>query len=76
LQNGSGGCRSIAADGGVHIRFMEPGRHTGGSNYVFADGHAKFFKFETTINPNNFLWGKSYYPTGQSILDQFGNPVR
>jgi prepilin-type processing-associated H-X9-DG protein len=55
---------------------MEPGRHTGGSNYVFADGHAKFFRFETTINPNNFLWGKTYYPTGQVILDQLGNPVR
>jgi prepilin-type processing-associated H-X9-DG protein len=49
---------------------MEPGRHTGGSNYVFADGHSKWFRFESTINPNNFLWGKSYYPTGQSILDQ------
>ncbi len=75
ITNGAG-CRSVAADGGLHIRFMEPGRHTGGSNYVFADGHAKFFRFETTINPNNFLWGKTYYPTGQAILDQLGNPVR
>jgi prepilin-type processing-associated H-X9-DG protein len=74
--NGTGGCRTVMADAGYHTRFMEPGRHTGGSNYVFADGHAKFFKFDTTINPNNFLWGKSYYPTGQQILDQFGNPVR
>ena len=74
--NGTGGCRSVSADLGYHIRFMEPGRHTGGSNYVFADGHAKFFKFDTTINPNNFLWGKSYYPTGQQILDQAGFPVR
>lgn len=74
--NGTGGCRSVAADGGLHIRFMEPGRHTGGANYVFADGHAKWAKFETTINPNNFLWGKSYYPTGQTILDQNNNPVR
>ena len=70
------GCRASAADGGLHIRFMEPGRHTGGANYVFADGHAKFHKFESTINPNNFLWGKTYYPTGQIVLDQFGNPVR
>jgi len=74
--NGTGGCRSVSADAGLHIRFMEPGRHTGGSNYVFADGHAKFFKFDTTINPNNFLWGKSYYPTGQQVLDQLGFPVR
>jgi len=70
------GCRASAADGGLHIRFMEPGRHTGGANYVFADGHAKFHRFESTINPNNFLWGKSYYPTGQQILDQAGFPVR
>ena len=74
--NGTGGCRSISADTGYHIRFMEPGRHTGGSNYVFADGHSKWFKFESTINPNNFLWGKSYYPTGQTILDQNDIPVR
>jgi prepilin-type processing-associated H-X9-DG protein len=74
--NGTGGCRTVSADAGYHIRFMEPGRHTGGSNYVFADGHAKFFKFDTTINPNNFLWGKSYYPTGQQVLDQLGFPVR
>lgn len=72
----SQGCRAVAADGGLHIRFMEPGRHNGGSNYTFADGHAKWFRFEATINPNNFLWGKSYYPTGQTILDQNGNPVR
>lgn len=70
------GCRANAADGGLHIRFMEPGRHAGGSNYVFADGHAKWFPFDATINPNNFMWGKSYYPTGQQILDQNNNPVR
>jgi prepilin-type N-terminal cleavage/methylation domain-containing protein/prepilin-type processing-associated H-X9-DG protein len=70
------GCRGTAADGGLHIRFMEPGRHNGGANYAFADGHAKFFRFEATINPNNFLWGKTYYPTGQVVLDQNGVPVR
>ncbi len=70
------GCRGTSADGGLHIRFMEPARHTGGSNYTFADGHAKFARFEQTINPNNFLWGKTYYPTGQQILDQNNLPVR
>jgi prepilin-type N-terminal cleavage/methylation domain-containing protein/prepilin-type processing-associated H-X9-DG protein len=70
------GCRASAADGGLHIRFMEPARHNGGSNYAFADGHAKWFRFEATINPNNFLWGKRYYPSGQAVLDQAGNPVR
>jgi prepilin-type N-terminal cleavage/methylation domain-containing protein/prepilin-type processing-associated H-X9-DG protein len=71
------GCRSKLTSGGHHIKWMEPARHSGGSNYVFADGHAKFHKFEQTINPNNFLWGKRWYPGGgQPILDQSGNPVR
>jgi prepilin-type processing-associated H-X9-DG protein len=72
----SAGCRGTAADGGLHIRFMEPGRHSGGSNYMFADGHAKFHKFAQTIDPNRFLWGKTYFPTGQPVLDQTGVQVR
>jgi prepilin-type N-terminal cleavage/methylation domain-containing protein/prepilin-type processing-associated H-X9-DG protein len=72
----SAGCRGTAADGGLHIRFMEPGRHSGGANYMFADGHAKFMRFEQTINPNQFLWGRTYFPTGQVVLDQAGVPVR
>lgn len=27
------------------------GRHTGGDNYAFLDGHAKFFRFATTLDP-------------------------
>jgi len=72
----AGGCRGTAADGGLHIRFMEPARHAGGSNYTFADGHAKFYKFEATIDPENFLWGRTYFPTGQPVLDQNGFQVR
>ena len=72
----SGGCRASAADGGLHIRFMEPARHSGGSNYTYADGHTKFTKFEKTIDPNNFQWGRTYYPTGQPVLDQAGIQVR
>ncbi len=70
------GCRGPAADTGLHIRFMEPARHTAGSNYTFADGHSKWHKFEQTINPNNFLWGRTYFPTGQPVLDQNGFQVR
>jgi prepilin-type processing-associated H-X9-DG protein len=70
------GCRGTAADGGLHIRFMEPGRHSGGANYTFADGHAKFHKFADTINPNRFLWGKTFFGTGQPVLDQAGVQVR
>jgi prepilin-type N-terminal cleavage/methylation domain-containing protein/prepilin-type processing-associated H-X9-DG protein len=28
------------------------GRHTGGSNYTFADGHAKFYRFTATLDKN------------------------
>ena len=70
------GCRGTASDTGLHIRFMEPARHSGGANYSFADGHSKYHKFSQTINPNNFLWGKTYFPTGQVVLDQSGFPVR
>jgi prepilin-type N-terminal cleavage/methylation domain-containing protein/prepilin-type processing-associated H-X9-DG protein len=37
-------------------------RHTGGANYTFADGHAKWLRFEQTLDPNNFMWGERYYP--------------
>lgn len=70
------GCRGTASDGGLHIRFMEPGRHSGGSNYMFADGHAKWHRFAQTIDPNRFLWGKTFFPTGQPVLDQAGFQVR
>lgn len=34
----------------------------GGSNYTFFDGHAKYMKIEQTIKPENYLWGKQFYP--------------
>jgi prepilin-type N-terminal cleavage/methylation domain-containing protein/prepilin-type processing-associated H-X9-DG protein len=37
-------------------------RHNGGANYAFFDGHAKWYKLEQTINPQNFLWGEWFYP--------------
>ncbi|MDX1934211.1 MAG: DUF1559 domain-containing protein [Capsulimonadales bacterium] len=70
------GCRTTNIGSGLHIRWAEPARHSGGSNYTFADGHAKWFRFDATINPNNFLWGKRYFPSGQPVLDQAGVPVR
>ena len=70
------GCRGTASDTGLHIRFMEPARHTGGANYTFADGHSKVHRFAQTVDPNRFLWGRTYFPTGQVVLDQSGFPVR
>ena len=37
-------------------------RHTGGSNYTFFDGHAKFQRLESTLDPNNYLYGDQWYP--------------
>ncbi|WP_394795833.1 DUF1559 domain-containing protein [Armatimonas sp.] len=70
------GCRGTMADTGYHVRFMSPGRHAGGSNYMFADGHAKWHRFNDTINPNRFLWGRTFFGTGQPVLDQAGFQVR
>jgi prepilin-type N-terminal cleavage/methylation domain-containing protein/prepilin-type processing-associated H-X9-DG protein len=37
-------------------------RHTKGANYSFADGHAKWFRLEATLRPDNFMWGEYFYP--------------
>ena len=41
----------------AHIIYTADGRHTGGDNYIFCDGHAKWYKIENTLNCKNFLWG-------------------
>lgn len=38
-------------------------RHTGGANYSFADGHAKYMKLEQTLNPSKYAYGDKFYPT-------------
>ena len=57
------------AAGQHHIAYINADRHTGGANYVFSDGHAKYFKLEQTLNTQSFLWGKQAYASG-------GLPVR
>jgi hypothetical protein len=47
-------------------------RHNGGSNYTFADGHAKWFKLEQTLSPVNFMWGEKWYPSPR--YNAFENP--
>ena len=71
-------CKATGYAGGEpHISYIQPDKHLGGSNYTFADGHAKWLKLESTLNPGNFLWGKRVY-SGQNmpVLDASGNPVR
>ena len=43
----------------VRVKFD---RHAGGSNYNFFDGHAKWYRLEGTLDPNNFQWGDHWYP--------------
>lgn len=52
-----------------HIAYISPDRHLDGAVYTFADGHAKWYRLENTLNPDAFLWGKSNYSAGgQPIL--------
>jgi len=37
-------------------------RHTGGANYSYADGHAKYQKLDQTLNPTKFQYGEKWYP--------------
>lgn len=37
-------------------------RHSGGSNYSFTDGHAKYLKLGKVLDPNNFLLGNTWLP--------------
>jgi prepilin-type N-terminal cleavage/methylation domain-containing protein/prepilin-type processing-associated H-X9-DG protein len=38
-------------------------RHNEGANYSFFDGHAKWVRLEATLNPDDFLWGSTWYPS-------------
>lgn len=44
----------------VRVKFD---RHNGGSNYSFFDGHAKWFRLEQTLHPDDSQWGDRWYPT-------------
>jgi len=43
------------------ISYVNPTRHSGGSNYVLADGSAKWMRFESTISPTRYMWGNRIY---------------
>lgn len=59
--------QAVAALGGAkdkpEILRVKWDRHNQGANYTFFDGHAKWSRFEATLDPNNFLWGDRWYPT-------------
>jgi len=37
-------------------------RHMGGSNYSYADGHAKYQKLSQTLKPETYQYGDRFYP--------------
>jgi prepilin-type N-terminal cleavage/methylation domain-containing protein/prepilin-type processing-associated H-X9-DG protein len=77
-QQGQDACKATGYGGGqVHIVYADFEKHLAGSNYTFADGHAKWHKIEQTLNPDNFLWGKKVHSANNMrVLDQSGNDVR
>ncbi|CAN5525936.1 hypothetical protein BH11ARM1_BH11ARM1_16190 [soil metagenome] len=38
-------------------------RHTGGANYAYADGHAKYQKLAQVLNPTKYQFGDQFYPS-------------
>lgn len=50
--DGSGYAMSDPEEGTQHLDPSNTGRHLGGSNYSFADGHAKWMKFAATLDRN------------------------
>jgi prepilin-type N-terminal cleavage/methylation domain-containing protein/prepilin-type processing-associated H-X9-DG protein len=71
-------CPTLADSSALpHIKYVGATRFGNGSNYGFADGHAKFFASDATFNPEKFMWGKQMYSAGgKPILDQIGFSVR
>lgn len=37
-------------------------RHSGGANYGFGDGHAKYLKLEQTLKADSYMYGDKFYP--------------
>ncbi len=58
--NGTTPAKGMAGDK-TRIGYVAIKRHMGGANYTFADGHAKWYRIEQTLDPNNFLWGEKFY---------------
>jgi prepilin-type processing-associated H-X9-DG protein len=60
-------CPTASANGLSFICYTQPDRHSGGANYIYADGHAKWAKLEATLNPLNYQWGKRFYAHGSVV---------
>ncbi|MBC8138089.1 MAG: prepilin-type N-terminal cleavage/methylation domain-containing protein [Fibrella sp.] len=53
----------------IHLAYIQPDRFNNGANYAFADGHAKWFKLNATLDQRNYMWGKRVHPgNNQRVL--------
>ena len=68
-------CKTTPSTSYPHITYVGTKDHLDGANYLFADGHVKFQKLASTLNPNAFLWGKKMYGTNTPVLKPDGTPV-
>lgn len=70
-------CKTLADSSALpHIKYIEAFRFGNGSNYMYADGHAKFATPDATLNPNSFQWGTSIYSMGgKPVWKLDGTPV-
>jgi len=70
-------CKSAPGANYLQLVYTQPDRHLGGANYTFADGHAKWQKIESTLDPDHFMWGKKLYSGNNlPVLDGNGVQVR
>ncbi|MFN3650794.1 MAG: DUF1559 domain-containing protein [Armatimonadota bacterium] len=68
-------CPSTGSGSLPHIAYTSPFRHSGGANYIFCDGHAKWAKLERTLDPNSYLWGKRLYSHGNAPIYRPGTTI-
>lgn len=79
MKNAFATCKASSANGQYHIAYIaDANRYAGGTNYVYADTHAKFQKPESTINPARWQWGKNAYTAGGGVIlnPANGQPVQ
>jgi prepilin-type processing-associated H-X9-DG protein len=56
-------CEQGKAPTGEGAKFgprVATGRHTGGENYIFADGHARWMRFRQTLGPDGGTEGSMW----------------
>ncbi len=69
------GCAAAPNVNDPHITYVGGKDHFEGSNYMFADGHVKWYRMASTLNQNAWLWGKKMYGTNTPVLKADGTPV-